>query len=104
RRTENFINFKLRNYFGKLVYLNFHRPSAYAKEAIDKKGKRKRTYSPENYMIPYEKLRSLPKASEYLKPGITFEKLNEITYAESDTEYAKRMQKEKIKMFKTIFR
>jgi len=55
-------------------------------------------------MIPYEKLRSLPKASEYLKPGITFEKLNEITYAESDTEYAKRMQKEKIKMFKTIFR
>ena len=29
-------------------------------------------------MTPYEKLKSLPNAAQYLKPGMTFKKLDDI--------------------------
>jgi len=82
--------------------LNYHRPRAFAKTVIDRKGKEKKTYPHENYMTPYDKLKSIEGSKKYLKSGITFEMLDEIFYAMSHTEYAIQMQKEKEKMFSDI--
>ena len=54
-------------------------------------------------MTPYEKLKSLPKAEAYLKPGTTFEQLDEIAYAISDNEAARQMNEARKQLFKTIF-
>ena len=69
---------------------------------IDKKSKEKKTYPYENYMTPYEKLKSIKNVKKYLKTGITLKELDEIAYAMSHTEYAICMQKEKDKIFDNI--
>lgn len=83
-------------------YINFHRPCGFATSQINNKGKEIKKYPKENYMTPYEKLKSLPSAEQYLKPGVTFAELDKIASAKSDTEFAKDMQLEKIKMLKII--
>jgi len=89
------INEFYRNYFN--IYLNYHRPCGFATDYIDSKGKIKKKY--DTYMTPYEKLRSLPNAEIFLKPGITFELLDKIAYAKSDNEYAALTQKAKVELF-----
>lgn len=83
-------------------YLNYHRPCGFAEIKINTKGKEIRVYPKNNYQTPYEKLKSLPNAGQYLKPGITFADLDKIAMAKSDIEYAKYMQKKKNEMFKII--
>src|ERR1035441_8489675 len=83
-------------------YLNFHRPCAYRVTTIDAKGKRTHKYPKAGYMMPYEKLKSLPNAGQYLKPGITFELLDAQAYAMSDTQWAEHMQIEKAAMWESI--
>ncbi|MCZ6803276.1 MAG: hypothetical protein O7D86_04900 [Proteobacteria bacterium] len=53
-------------------------------------------------MTPYDKLKSLPNAKQYLKP-VTFEQLDAIAYAISDNDAAKQLQEAKQQLFKTIF-
>lgn len=77
------------------TYLNFHRPCGFALVKRDKKGKEKHTYPASGYMTPYEKLRSLPNPEQYLKPGITFDQLDFVAYAMSDTEFATLMEQAK---------
>jgi hypothetical protein len=84
-------------------YLNYHRPCAFPKLEVDKKGKEKRTYPHDNYLTPYEKLKSLERAEQYLKPGITFKELDKMAYAVSHTDYAVLMNQAKEKMKKQIF-
>ncbi len=84
-------------------YLNFHRPSAYRDTIIDDKtGKITHRYPKENYLIPYEKLKSLGSAEEQLRPGLSFELLDLQAYAMSDTEWAKAMQEAKANMWQSI--
>src|ERR1035438_3148299 len=71
-------------------YLNFHRPCGFATVTLDARGKRQRRYKIEDYATPYEKLKSLPDAASYLKPGISFAHLDRVTKAMSDTECAKK--------------
>ncbi|MCU7905065.1 MAG: hypothetical protein KZQ76_04265 [Candidatus Thiodiazotropha sp. (ex Epidulcina cf. delphinae)] len=52
---------------------------------------------------PYDKLKSLPEADTFLKPGITFDQLDAIALAISDNEAAKQMNEAKHKLFKAIF-
>lgn len=80
-------------------YLNYHRPCAYAVVALDSRGKEKKTYPAKDYKTPYEKLKGLPGAQQYLKPGLTFEDMDKIAYSESDTEFAGKMQEEKKQTF-----
>jgi transposase InsO family protein len=102
RTNANLINEYYKKYFND--YLNYHRPCAFAEIKINKKGKEIKTYPKENYMTPYEKLKSIKNAKEkYLKPGVTFEQLDKIAYAMSHTEYAQMLQKEKTKLFKKIY-
>lgn len=83
-------------------YLNYHRPCGFPEIKVNAKGKEIRTYPKENYMTPYEKLKSLPGAEQYLKTGTAFSELDKIALAQSDIEYAKYMQEEKYKMLKII--
>ena len=71
------------------VYLNYHRICAYATDYTDKRGKVRKKY--ETYMTTYEKLKSLNNAEQYLKAGVTFAELDTLAYAESDNEFAKKM-------------
>jgi transposase InsO family protein len=76
-------------------YLNFHRPSGFATVSLDARGKRRRIYKAGDYATPYEKLKSLPAASKYLKPGISFVLLDQRGQTMSDTESAKKMGRAK---------
>jgi hypothetical protein len=90
-----------RFYMGKFnIYLNYHRPCGFATVTVDEKGKRHRKY--EVYQTPYEALKKLPEAAQYLKDGVTFEQLDKIAMLESDNECAKLMQKEKQAMFRKV--
>lgn len=82
------------------LYLNYHRPCGFATEYIDHRGKVKKKYN--TWLTPYEKLKSLENAQQYLKPGIEFEKLDKIAYAESGNQFAKKMNKAKVELFKKI--
>ena len=84
-------------------YLNFHRPCFFPTTLIDKKGKQRKIYSYEHMMTPYDKLRSLPNAEHYLKPGITFNDLEKLAKDKTDNQAAKEMQEAKRRLFKTIF-
>jgi hypothetical protein len=77
------------------TYLNFHRPCAFATVTRDKKGKERLIYPAKDYMTPYEKLRSLKKPQQYLKENVTFDQLDFVAYALSDTEYAELMEQAK---------
>jgi hypothetical protein len=79
-------------------YLNYHRPCGFATVATDRRGKRKRRYPVNDYRTPYEKLVSLKKWKEYLKPGITVDLLARQSKERSDTEAALRMQKAKLEL------
>ena len=53
-------------------------------------------------MTPYEKLKSLPDAAQHLKPGITFQQLDDIVYAMSDNEAARHLNEARAELFRTI--
>jgi len=100
RNRADVVNDFYKNTFND--YLIYHRPCAFPKTKINAKGKEIKFYPKENYMTPYQKLKSIPNAEQYLKPGVTFEELDKIMLIMSDTEYAEFMQKEKTKLFKNI--
>lgn len=81
-------------------YLIYHRPCAFAENKKDRNGKIRKKYN--QWTVPYEKFKSLPNAEKYLKTKFCFEELDKIAYAESDNEFAKKMQKEKRKLFRKI--
>jgi transposase InsO family protein len=83
-------------------YLNFHRPCFFPTEAIDAKGRLRKRYPYATMTTPYEKLKSLPEAAQYLKPGITFKDLDAIAYAISDNEAARRLNEARATLFRSI--
>ncbi len=83
-------------------YLNFHRPCFFPIVHTDTNGKQRKTYPYHAMMTPYEKLKSLPDANQHLKPGITFEQLDDIAHAISDNEAAIRLNKAKHQLFTSI--
>lgn len=86
-----------------LTHLNFHRPCFYPELKVDKKGKERKTYPYTGMMTPYEKLKSLASAEQYLKPGINFEKLDEIALQMSDNVSAELLRQARNQLFKQIF-
>jgi len=84
-------------------YINFHRPCFFPEICIDLKGKQRKIYRYENMMTPYDKLKSLAEAKDYLKPGTSFEILDKIAHQISDNQAADRLQKARRKLFKTIY-
>ena len=72
-------------------YLNFHRPCGFATVTLDKHGKRQRRYKREDYRTPFEKLKSLERAEQYLKAGISLAELERAALVMSDTACARQM-------------
>ena len=79
-------------------YLNYHRPCGFATTSFTPRGKRKRIYRAADYQTPYEKLKSLPEAEQYLKPEMSFGKLDRMAMKMSDTECARKMGDAKAKL------
>jgi len=81
-------------------YLNYHRPCGFAQVNLDQRGRRRRQYRHQDYATPYERLRSLPEAYQYLKEGMRWELLDGFAYALSDTEAAKRMMRARTELLR----
>jgi len=96
------INVWYQQYFN--IYLSYHRPCGFRKEVAvkNKPGKTKYLYPYDQYQTPYDKFKSLPNAEKYLREGVTFESLDKIAYAKSDTEFALETNEAKRKLFSTI--
>jgi transposase InsO family protein len=84
-------------------YINFHRPCLFAETITDAKGRQRKRYGYAMMMTPYEKFKSLDRAAQFLKPGITFAQLDAQAMAMSDNEAAQQLNDARAVLFKTIF-
>ena len=78
-------------------YVNYHRPSAQSEITTDARGRQRRRYP--RYLTPLEKLLSLDRPEQYLRPGLTPATLQRVARVHSDTEAARRMQAAKQTLF-----
>jgi hypothetical protein len=53
-------------------------------------------------MTPYEKLKSLDKAKDFLKEKLSFKQLDKLAYEISDNEFTDQMNLAKMQLFKRI--
>lgn len=83
-------------------YINFHRPCFFPEVVTDHRGKQIKRYPYDTMMTPYDKLKSVPDASRFLKPKITFRLLDDFASKLSDNDSAKYLNNAKIKLFNTI--
>lgn len=83
-------------------YVNFHRPCFFPETITDAKGKERKRYRYEEMKTPYEKFKSTPNASLYLKPGVTFEQLDAQANKMSDNDAALTMNTARKKLFRDI--
>lgn len=83
-------------------YVNYHRPCFFPETVIDDRGRQRKRYRYEHMTTPYEKLKSLPDAERFLRPGLAFHSLDDIAYAISDNEAARRLQEARRKLFHSI--
>ena len=83
-------------------YVNFHRPCFFPETITDAKGKERKRYRYEEMKTPYEKLKSIPKASQYLKDGVTFKQLDAIASMMSDNDAALALNNARRKLFQAI--
>ena len=102
QRCAELIDGFSRDYFNP--YINFHRPCFFPVSVIDHRGKVKKIYPYEEVRTPYERLKSLPEAESYLRPGVTFEGLEAIASQMSDNQFAERMVKARSNLFQQISR
>lgn len=83
-------------------YINFHRPCYFASITTDHKGKQKKYYRYEDMMTPYEKFKSLPRPSQYLKSGITLKMLDAYANEMTDNEAAEQLNSARDHLFKQL--
>lgn len=50
----------------------------------------------------HDRYKDLPEAEHYLRPGVTMENLEKIACTHSDTKYARLVQQEKVKLFRSF--
>jgi len=81
-------------------YVNFHRPCYFPSTTTDNKGKQRKKYRYEDMMTPFEKFRSLPKSSQYLKSGVTLKKLDAFACEMTDNEAAEQLHSARDHLFK----
>lgn len=83
-------------------YINFHRPCLFAETITDAKGRQRKRYPYAMMMTPYEKLKSLANAEQFLKPGITFAHLDAQAMAMSDNEAVQQLNAARAVLFNAI--
>lgn len=84
-------------------YVNFHRPCLFAVEAINEKGKRKKSYPHDMVMTPFEKLVAVlattSKRVRILRPGITLDDLLKQASETSDFDAAIALSRARVTLF-----
>ena len=83
-------------------YVNFHRPCYFPTTITDNKGKQRKQYRYQDMMTPYEKFKSLPRPSQYLKSGITFKQLDAFAQEMTDNDAAEQLNSARDKLFKQL--
>jgi hypothetical protein len=83
-------------------YVNFHRPCYFPTIITDSKGKQRKKYHYRDMMTPYEKFRSLPKPSQYLKPGIRLKALDAFANEMTDNEAAEQLNSAQDHLFEQL--
>ena len=83
-------------------YVNYHRPCFFPETHTTSQGKQRKRYPYEAMMTPYDKLKSLPQADRYLKPGTAFAILDQRAYEISDNQTADALQRARQKLFQTM--
>jgi len=83
-------------------YVNFHRPCLFAETITDPKGRQRKRYPYKFMMTPYEKLKSLPNAQQFLKPGISFAQLDALASAISDNDAAQHLNDARANLFNIV--
>ncbi len=68
----------------------------------DDKGKERKKYQSKDIKTPYEKFKSIPDASQYLKACMTFEQLDAQAAKISDNDAALVLNNARKKLFKDI--
>ena len=82
-------------------FLNFHRPCLFATELPDPKkpGRIRRVYRAKDAMTPLDKLASLPKPAQFLRPGMTLQHLQELATALTDVQAGEELYAARAALF-----
>lgn len=101
QKQAKVINDFLREYL--IPYINYHRPCHYPVIVVNERtGKQHKKYPYANMMTPYEKLKSLPNAEQYLNLGVSFKELDIAAQKETDLEAAKKAKLAREKLFRSF--
>ena len=85
-------------------FLNYHRPCHFPVETTDAKKRVRKTYPFDRVTTPYLKLKSLDGADQYLRPGVTFEQLDQEATALDDLDAARAVNEALVALFAEIRR
>ena len=83
-------------------FLNYHRPCHFPVETVGDDGRVSKRYPYANVATPYEKLKSLDDAAQYLRPGVTIEQLDAFAGAVSDLDAARALNAARNELFRAI--
>ena len=85
-------------------FLNFLRPCLFATYTLDinKPGRIKKVYRPQDAMTPLDKLASLSEAHTYLREGMTLEHLQKLATALTDVQAAEELNEARQALFKRV--
>jgi hypothetical protein len=81
-------------------YINFHRPCFFPVEEIDRKGRMKKKYPYSKINTPFERLKSISSIENFLRQGVTLDKMQSYADQMSDNNFAERMVKARFNLFK----
>ena len=84
--------------------LNFHRPCLFAVEEVSETGRVRRRYPQAMVATPYDRLRGLPDAERFLRPGITFERLDRTAMRTESLRAAERVRRARSTLLRTLAR
>ena len=83
-------------------YVKSHHPCYFPITITDSKGQERKKYLSENMMTPYEKFRSLPGSSQYLKAGVTFKQLDAYANKMNDNDAAEQLNLARDSLFRKL--
>ncbi len=83
-------------------YVNLHRPSYFAKELEDAKGKVRKTYPPALIMTPMDRLATLSPTQQSLRPGVTLLGLQEEARKMTDNQAAAHLNLARTRLFQSF--
>ncbi|WP_419165780.1 hypothetical protein [Candidatus Palauibacter sp.] len=83
-------------------FLNFHRPCLFPSAVEGPRGRIKKRYRQQDVATPYEKLKSLDGAEDFLRPGVTFEELDRVAAATSGLQAAKTVREARRDLFRSL--